>query len=109
MHSTLDRIALFMVDHPTYRLSIAGHTDARGNPDENERLSQLRAEAIRKYIEQKGKLKPNRIDSMGYGSTKPLKDEATEEDAKTNRRVEFQLIKPEEDGKQAAGGSGTGW
>ena len=109
MHGTLDRIALFLVDHPTYRLSITGHTDARGNPDENERLSQLRADAIRHYVEQQGKLKPNRIDSMGYGSTKPLKEEVTEDDAKTNRRVEFQLIKPEEDAPKAAGGSGTGW
>lgn len=100
MHPILDRIALFMVDHPTFRLSISGHTDSKGNPDVNERLSQDRAEAIRRYIEQKGKLQPNRIESMGYGSTQPLRPEATEEDAKTNRRVEFRLIKPAGEGKK---------
>ncbi|WP_240737392.1 OmpA family protein [Hymenobacter metallicola] len=97
MHPILDRIALFMVDHPTFRLSIKGHTDSKGDPDFNESLSKDRAEAIRHYIEQKGKLKPNRIESMGYGSTQPLKEEITEEDARINRRVEFRLIKPDED------------
>ncbi|AHJ98766.1 OmpA family protein [Hymenobacter swuensis] len=97
MHAVLDRIAVFMVDHPEFRLSVSGHTDGKGDPDFNEQLSQERAESIRRYIEQKGKLKPNRIDSFGYGSTRPLKDEVTPEDAKTNRRVEFRLIKPEKD------------
>jgi flagellar motor protein MotB len=97
MHPVLDRIALFMVDHPTFRLSIKGHTDSKGDPDFNETLSKDRAEAIRHYIELKGKLKPNRIESMGYGSTQPLKEEVTEEDARINRRVEFRLIKPDED------------
>ncbi|SHK60518.1 OmpA family protein [Hymenobacter psychrotolerans] len=103
MQPILDRIALFMVDHPTFRLSITGHTDSKGDPDFNERLSQDRAEAIRKYIETKGKLKPNRIESFGYGSTKPLKEEVTPEDAKTNRRVEFRLIKPDDEKKDAGG------
>ncbi|MCB2378150.1 OmpA family protein [Hymenobacter sp. BT635] len=97
MHPILDRIALFMVDHPTFRLSIKGHTDSKGDPDFNETLSKDRAEAIRRYIETKGKLKPNRIESMGYGSTQPLKEEVTEEDARINRRVEFRLIRPDED------------
>ncbi|MBJ6110088.1 OmpA family protein [Hymenobacter sp. BT523] len=104
MQPTLDRIALFLVDHPTFRLSIAGHTDSSGDPEVNEKLSQDRAEEIRKYIERKGKLKPNRIESFGYGSSKPLKDELTEADAKVNRRVEFKLIKP--DGDKPADGGG---
>lgn len=104
MQPTLDRITLFLVDHPTYRLSIAGHTDGRGDPEVNEKLSQDRAEEIRRYIERKGKLGPNRIESFGYGSSKPIKDELTEADARINRRVEFRLIKPEGD-KGAAGGA----
>ena len=75
-----------------------------GDPDINEKLSQDRAEAIRRYIERKGKLKPNRIESFGYGSSKPLRDELTEADARVNRRVEFRLIKPEAD--QPADGGG---
>ena len=104
MYPTLDRIAVFLVDHPTFRLSIAGHTDSSGDPEVNEKLSQDRAEAIRRYIERKGKLQPNRIESFGYGSFKPLKDELTDADAKVNRRVEFRLIKP--DGDKPANGGG---
>ncbi len=103
MHQTLDQIALYMVDHPTFRLSISGHTDASGDPDVNVALSQDRAQAIRNYIEQKGKLKPNRIDNMGYGSTQPLREEKTEDDSRFNRRVEFRLIKPEENKDAGAG------
>ena len=106
MHSTLDRITVFLADHPTFRLSIAGYTDGRGDPDENEKLSQDRAAEIRRYIERKGKIKPDRIESFGYGSSKPLKDELTEADARINRRVEFRLVKPE--GDKGAGG-GTDW
>ena len=106
MLPTLDRITLFLVDHPTYRLNIAGHTDGRGDPEVNEKLSQDRAEEIRRYIERKGKLSPNRIESFGYGSGKPLKDELTEADARVNRRVEFRLVKP--DGDKGAG-AGEGW
>jgi outer membrane protein OmpA-like peptidoglycan-associated protein len=95
MQPTLDRIALFLVDHPAFRLSIAGHTDSQGDPAINEKLSQDRAEEIRRYIERKGKLKPGRIESVGYGSSKPLKDELTDADARVNRRVEFRLLKPE--------------
>ena len=104
MHYTLDRIAVFLVDHPTFRLNIAGHTDSSGDPEVNEKLSQDRAEEIRRYIERKGKLRPNRIESFGYGSTKPLKDELTEADAQVNRRVEFRLIKPEGDKPLDGGG-----
>ncbi|MVN78201.1 OmpA family protein [Hymenobacter sp. HMF4947] len=94
MLPTLDRITLFLVDHPTFRLNIAGHTDSKGDPDVNEKLSQDRAEEIRHYIERKGKLGPNRIESFGFGSSKPLKDELSEADARINRRVEFRLLKP---------------
>ena len=102
MHPTLDRITLFLVDHPTYKLSIAGHTDGRGDPDVNEKLSQDRAEEIRRYIERKGKLGANRIESFGYGSSRPLKEELSEADARINRRVEFRLVKPA--GAPGAGG-----
>ncbi|NVO30528.1 OmpA family protein [Hymenobacter sp. P5342] len=108
MYPTLDRITTFLVDHPTFRLNIAGHTDSRGDIDFNLKLSQDRAEAIRRYIEQKGKLPPNRVESMGYGSEKPLKEEKTREDARTNRRVEFRVIKPAGDEQFKADPAPTG-
>ncbi|WP_241498919.1 OmpA family protein [Rufibacter ruber] len=94
MQATLDRIVLFMVDHPQVKLSIEGHTDSSGDPTANQELSQWRAIAIKKYIEEKGKLNIGRIHAVGKGSTEPIKEERTLEDRAVNRRVEFKLIKP---------------
>ncbi|MBJ6117000.1 OmpA family protein [Pontibacter sp. BT310] len=95
MKPILDEVALFLVDHPTFKLEISGHTDAAGNPEFNLALSQDRADAIRKYIEEKGNIARGRIESFGFGSTKPLREEKTEDDRRINRRVEFKVIKPE--------------
>ncbi|WP_242693390.1 OmpA family protein [Sabulibacter ruber] len=96
MKPTLDRIVLFLVDHPQVRLSIEGHTDSSGDPNANIELSQWRAFAIQKYLENKGNLAPGRIDAIGKGSSEPIKPELTIEDRAVNRRVEFKLIKPKE-------------
>ena len=95
MKPILDEVALFMIDHPNYRLEIAGHTDSAGDSEFNLLLSQARADAIRSYIEKKVNMARGRIDAFGYGNTKPLREEKTAEDRKINRRVEFRLIKPE--------------
>ncbi|MHA6249150.1 OmpA family protein [Pontibacter sp. CAU 1760] len=94
MKSILDDVALFMIDHPSYRLEIAGHTDGFGDPAFNLSLSQDRADAIKRYIGQKVNLLDDRIDAIGYGSQKPLREEKTQEDRRMNRRVEFTIIKP---------------
>ncbi|GGK66055.1 OmpA family protein [Rufibacter glacialis] len=96
MKPTLDRIVLFLVDHPQLRLSIEGHTDSSGDPNANIELSQWRALSIQKYLEDKGKLSPGRIDAVGKGSSAPIKPEVTLEDRAVNRRVEFKLIRPKE-------------
>jgi hypothetical protein len=94
MQGVLGRIVLFLADHPTYKLQINGHTDNSGNPDLNRELSQQRADAIRDYLLDQGKFLPDRIESLGFGSDQPLKEERAEEDRRINRRVEFQLLKP---------------
>ncbi|MER2996051.1 OmpA family protein [Pontibacter populi] len=95
MKPILDEVALFLVDHPTFKLEISGHTDAAGDPEFNLALSQDRADAIRKYIEEQGNIARGRIESFGFGNTKPLREEKTEDDRRINRRVEFKVIKPE--------------
>ena len=95
MKPILDEVALFLVDHPTFKLEISGHTDAAGDSEFNLALSQDRADAIRKYIEEQGNIARGRIESFGFGSTKPLREEKTEDDRRINRRVEFRVIKPE--------------
>ena len=95
MTKSLDLILKFMLDNPTYRLKISGHTNSEGNAQNNMLLSQKRAESIREYILNKGGFDNNRIEAAGFGSTKPLRSEVTQEDKKINRRVEFDVIKPQ--------------
>ena len=101
MENDLHLVINFLVDYPNYNLKIAGHTDSSGNPADNLKLSQQRANSIAEYIVNYGKLNKNRIKAKGYGSTKPIvAKEETESDKKMNRRVEFQIYKgeaPEED------------
>ncbi len=97
MHTDLDKLVNFMVDHPTMSLKISGHTDQEGNADMNLRLSQRRAESIKKYIMENGHIPPERIDAKGYGSQRPIVEEKSEADKRINRRVEFELVKPDQD------------
>ena len=86
-------MAYFLIDHPTYLLEIAGHTDSAGDAEFNQVLSQDRADAIKRYIERKVNIGSDRIEAIGYGSSKPIREEQTEEDRRINRRVEFKIIK----------------
>ncbi|WP_242927723.1 OmpA family protein [Pontibacter vulgaris] len=96
MITILDEIALFLLENPGFKLEIAGHTDQAGDPEFNLALSQDRADAIKFYLAEKLQMpEQNRIESFGFGSSKPLREEKTEEDRQINRRVEFKLIKPE--------------
>jgi outer membrane protein OmpA-like peptidoglycan-associated protein len=92
MYSDLDKVVYFMADHPNMRIKISGHTDSDGSEEANLKLSQARADAIKDYIVKKGKISPSRIESIGYGSTRPIVPESTPEDKKLNRRVEFEIL-----------------
>lgn len=95
MHEDLDRIADFLIDHPKYTLNISGHTDSQGKEDSNLRLSQARADAIKAYLVYQFKIESDRINAHGYGSSKKIVEEKTEEDKRLNRRVEFEILHPE--------------
>ncbi|MEQ9441858.1 MAG: OmpA family protein [Cyclobacteriaceae bacterium] len=93
MYGDLDKIVDFMLDNPSIQLHIEGHTDSDGNPDLNLKLSQDRADAIRDYLIQIGYVEASRVEAIGYGSTRPIVEEITDEDKKLNRRVEFNIVK----------------
>ncbi len=95
MKPDLDKLVdYFLADHPNLGLKISGHTDSRGNENDNLRLSQARADAIKQYILNRGRFKPERIVAIGYGSQQRIiQDEQTEEDLRKNRRVEFEIFK----------------
>lgn len=93
MHHDLDRLANFMIDHPRFKLNISGHTDSQGKEDSNLRLSQARADAIKAYLIYQFKIDASRIEAHGYGSSKPIMKEETDNHRKLNRRVEFEITK----------------
>ena len=93
MHPDLDKLANFLIDHPRFKLNISGHTDSQGKEDANLRLSQARADAIKAYLIYQFKIEAARIEAHGYGSSKPVTHEASDDHRKLNRRVEFEITK----------------
>lgn len=93
MHSDLDKLANFMIDHPELKLTISGHTDSEGKADANLRLSQARADAIKAYLVYTFSIEASRIMAVGYGGTKPIVEEMSDDHRKLNRRVEFEISK----------------
>lgn len=76
----------------TMVVEIQGHTDNVGSEEENLKLSQARAEAVKKHLITKG-IAVNRVTAKGYGPTRPVADNATEEGKAKNRRTSLKVIK----------------
>ncbi|PSM53212.1 OmpA domain-containing protein [Campylobacter blaseri] len=68
-------------------LLIEGHTDSIGNDNYNLKLSQKRANAVRELMIKDYGVNPNKIKAVGYGETKPIATNSTDEGRKQNRRV----------------------
>jgi len=88
----LDNTLKLLKDIPSLEIEISGHTDNTGPAENNERLSRLRAKAVRDYLVSKGGDK-NRITYKGYGARQPVASNATKEGRMLNRRTEFQVTK----------------
>jgi outer membrane protein OmpA-like peptidoglycan-associated protein len=93
MHTDLDKIANFLIDHPELHLKISGHTDSAGKEEANLKLSQARADAIKSYLVTEFKIEAMRVEAIGYGSSKPIVQEITDDHKQLNRRVEFEISK----------------
>ncbi len=89
-YEMLDEILKSSVVAEGLKVGVYGHTDIVGNEGSNERLSQERANSVKSYLISKG-LKENRIETQGYGSTKPIASNATAEGKAKNRRVQIVL------------------
>ncbi|MCD6498559.1 MAG: OmpA family protein [Deltaproteobacteria bacterium] len=89
----LDKVADLVKANPQVKLiRIEGHTDSRGNAKRNLVLSQRRAEAVRQYLIAKG-VGPDRLQSVGYGDTRPIQPNTTRKGRAANRRVEFIIVR----------------
>lgn len=88
----LDRLVAIMSDNDKMQIELSGHTDNVGSAADNLKLSDDRAKAVTEYLVAKG-IKAERIASKGYGETKPVAGNETEEGKQLNRRVEFTILK----------------
>lgn len=88
----LDLVVSFLKSNPKVEIMLLGHTDNRGNPEHNQRLSQKRVERVKSYLVSKG-ISAKRITGKGFGGSKPIADNSTEETRRLNRRVEFTIVK----------------
>ena len=73
-------------------IEIIGHTDLHGTDDYNNQLSRKRAEAVKKYLAEKG-LDPKRLKTFGAGKTRPVANQLGKGYDELNRRTEFNILK----------------
>jgi OmpA-OmpF porin, OOP family len=83
----LEKFAEFMNKFPESKAEIAGHTDNTGAEKLNNRISQKRADAVKKYLVQTLKVDQARLTAKGYGPSQPAADNTTPEGREKNRRV----------------------
>jgi OOP family OmpA-OmpF porin len=87
----LDEVVLIMTENPEYKLKISGHTCDLGSAELNMDLSRRRAESVKNYIQGKG-IDRDRIIAVGFGQTRPVADNNTNQGKERNRRVEFLIL-----------------
>ncbi len=89
-NAELDRLVKLMKDVPNLKIEISGHTDNTGSATVNETLSQQRAEAVVSYLTAKG-IPAARMRAKGYGASKPVATNNTDDGRQQNRRTEFEI------------------
>ncbi|HRO75056.1 MAG TPA: OmpA family protein [Crocinitomicaceae bacterium] len=88
----LDRIVQFLNDNKSIEIEITGHTDNVGSDEYNLKLSRERTKSVYDYLVSKG-ITATRLKYKGYGKTRPVDTNDTEEGRANNRRVEFEITK----------------
>ncbi|MFY0601445.1 MAG: OmpA family protein [Cyclobacteriaceae bacterium] len=88
----LELVLEMLNDNPDVKIFLKGHTDNVGNKVLNIQLSQARVNVVRDYLVERGVAK-ERISGRGFGGSKPLTDNRTEEARQLNRRVEFEIVR----------------
>lgn len=88
-YKTLADIGQLLTGSPALRLSIEGHTDSDGAADFNLKLSENRAKSAKSYLMETYKIDGARLESKGWGETKPIGTNDTPEGKADNRRVEL--------------------
>lgn len=87
----IKNLADFMQQYPQTSTTVEGHTDSVGTDQYNQRLSERRAEAVRDVLVNQYGVEGGRVNSVGYGESRPVADNATDAGRQINRRVEAEV------------------
>jgi len=90
-NAELDKLVKLLTANPTLRIELGGHTDNVGADAANLTLSDQRARSVREFVISKG-IDATRITAEGYGETKPVATNDTEEGKAQNRRTEVTVL-----------------
>jgi len=88
----LDKNGQILNGNPNIRVEIGGHTDGEGSAVANQKISEKRAQSAKKYLMDKFNIPEKQMIIKGYGATKPVADNKTQEGRSKNRRAEFKVI-----------------
>ncbi|KPM49332.1 OmpA family protein [Jiulongibacter sediminis] len=86
----LSKLAELIWRNPTLKVEISGHTDDIGSPDSNQELSQKRAQSVVDYLVKEG-LNEKNLEAKGFGETKPIVPNNSDENRQLNRRIELRF------------------
>jgi OOP family OmpA-OmpF porin len=87
-YGDIKNLADFMKQYPQTTTVVEGHTDSVGPDAYNQKLSERRANAVKQVLTNQYGVESNRVQSVGYGESRPVADNATEAGRAVNRRVE---------------------
>lgn len=87
----LDEVVKMLQTYPKMVIQLEGHTDTKGDPKQNMRLSQDRVDAVKDYLISKGVSKA-KVKTKAFGGTQPLSRADTEEAHRMNRRVQVRIL-----------------
>jgi OOP family OmpA-OmpF porin len=88
----LQKAVRFIRKYPGAKVRLEGHTDSIGTDEYNQRLSERRAEAVKDYLVKEGAARASKISTVGYGESRPVASNDTEEGRAQNRRVEVLIL-----------------
>jgi outer membrane protein OmpA-like peptidoglycan-associated protein len=92
-HPILDKDVTMLKNDHKLKVRVEGHCDIRGSDEYNQKLSERRATTVYNYFTSKG-IDKSRMSTIGYGRSKPLVPNTTEENMYKNRRVEVKIVEP---------------
>jgi len=87
----LDKVVELLKKNPKVKILISGHTDNIGTQEYNKKLSEKRAESVANYLKSKS-IDASRLKTIGYGDSRPLNTNETEEGRAINRRTEITIL-----------------